>query len=269
MQLPSFARRSALAAAALLVACTQLGSDPTTVDGELGRGTFQYECDSSTRTCTGAAASVFPTRVAVDTRFGLSFVPDDHTVALDSLEPASSNLLEVRDFAWRALKPGTVGIMSRPRGGDLEDYTFMTLERAAGVRFYAGPLGDANVEGTRSLGANDWRSIVTDVELAVGRSRALVAEPEAVDGDVLAGEPLLDFACAADLVELLRPSRRPTWFYLVGKNAGTTTCKLSALGFEQSFVATVDPKPDEPPPDPEDAGTDAASPTDAGEDAQP
>ena len=256
MHLPSSfaARRHRAVAPALLflAACTPVGD--SAVRGELGRGTFQYTCDSSTRDCADGIAVDFPTRVAVGTRFGLSYEPFEGTARLDALEPSSPDLLEVRDYAWRALRPGTVGLMSRPPQGELHDYTFVKLEQAAGVRFFTAPAGqggtgtDAADPSTRSVA---WHQLGDELVLGSQSTVALVAEPEGADGAALAGEPLLDFECdEPGIVNLIRPARRPAYFYLAAAGTGAVRCTLEALGAMQRVDITIEPDPyEEPEPD--------------------
>lgn len=241
--------------------------DPSSVRGELGKGRFQYACDSSTRACDGAFATTFPERIAVETRFDLSFAPFGSVATTTSLEPASEHLLEIRDFAWRAREPGTVGILAVLGDRSLYDYTFVRLEAAAGIRLFVPSTSDPLI----SFGEPDeeWDAVFDSLALIAGEKTELIVEPEATDGSVLAGEPLVDFACETPgIVELVRPARRPARYALQGLARGSAACTIQALGFSQRFQVNVAngqaPQPDAGPDARADAQSDA-SPADAGD----
>ena len=265
MHIPSsFPHWRLVLCAASLAACLD---DASIVRGELGRGTFQYTCDSSTRDCTEGHATVFPERIAVETRFDLSFVSNGGTARTGALEPASERLLEIRDSGWRALVPGTAGILQVRPDRTLEDYTFVTLEPAAYLTVLVGrPLGRQSGLTTDRV---TWETVVGRVELNAGESIPIVVEPTAADGTTLAGEPLLELACdRASIVSLARPTRRPARFALVGESAGATACTLQALGFSERIEITVGqgtgPTVDAGPDPEPDASTDAGTETDGG-----
>lgn len=250
----------------LLAACQP---DPSSVRGELGKGTFQYTCDSSTRICKGGVADKFPGRIAVDTRFDLGFVPNSGTASTGSLQPASEQLLEIRDSSWRAIGSGTVGILDVLPDGSLYDYTFVTIEPATSVRFFieriAQPRGGA---ATEQSDLNAWHDLDALLELQTGRSLKLIAEAQAADGSALAGEALLDFQCTTTgVAELVRPAQRPARFAIAGIGTGTTACTLHALGVARTFEVRVTGAPEQPDGGAEeshDAGTDAAADQDGG-----
>ncbi len=250
----------------LLVACEL---DPSSVRGELGKGTFQYTCDSSTRTCKGGVADKFPERIAVDTRFDLGFVPNSGTASTGSLQPASEQLLEIRDSSWRAIGTGTVGILDVLPDGSLYDYTFVTIEPATSVRFFIERQSQSRAgAGTEQSDVNAWQDLGELLELQSGRSLKLIAEAQAADGSALAGESLLDFECTtAGVAELVRPAQRPARFAIAGVGTGTTTCTLHALGVARTFEVRVTATPEQPDGGAEeshDAGTDAAADQDGG-----
>ncbi len=242
-----------LAGATLLAACL----DPSSVRGELNKGRFLYVCDSSTRECEGGYATTFPSRIAVDTRFNLSFDPFNGAY-VGSLESASERLLASRQASqtgWRALVPGMVGILDLSSNGELVDYTFVRLENANAIQVYAPRRAR---DGFRT--ETEWEAVVGSVALSNGQSTELIVEPVATDGVGLAGEALLDVTCdPPGIVELVRPSKRPARFALQATSVGATTCALTALGFTERFIVRVDGRSPEP-----DGGTDV----DAGMDAE-
>lgn len=252
------------ASALLLSACV---ADESAVRGELGKGLFLYTCDSSTRSCAGGSASVFPARIAVSTRFDLAFETSAGTADTGTLQPASEQLLEIRDSSWRTVRDGTAGILDVLPDGSLYDYTFVTIERATGVQLFlqrAESPGDA----TARSDVSGWDAVGGMIQLAPRSRTNLVVEARASDGAPLAGEALLDFVCdVPGVVELVRPTRRPARFALAALGTGTTTCTLQALGFTQRFAVTVsgdtDP-PDAGPEKPDDGGADAAVAQDGG-----
>lgn len=250
----------------LLLAACQL--DPSSVRGELGKGTFQYTCDSSTRVCKAGVADKFPERIALDTRFDLGFVPNSGTVSTGSLRPASEQLLEIRDSSWRAIGSGTVGILDVLPDGSLYDYTFVTIEPATSVRFFTERSAQARGVGTEQSDLNAWQDLGALLELQTGRSLKLIAEAQAADGSVLAGESLLDFECTtAGVAELVRPAQRPARFAIAGIGTGTTACTLHALGIAHTFEVRVTEAPEQPDGGAEeshDAGVDAAVDPDGG-----
>lgn len=252
------------AGALLLAACL---TDESTVRGELGKGLFQYACDSSTRSCVSGAATVFPERIAVGTRFDLSFETNAGTADTGSLQPASEQLLEIRDSSWRAVQEGTVGILDVLPDGSLYDYTFVNIEPADGVQLYLQRAGSSTDAEERS-DLSGWDAVAARIELASGSRTNLVVEARASDGSALAGEALLDFDCEDPfVVELIRPTRRPARFALGALAAGSTVCRLQALGYTQRFEVTVSGETDPPdagPGDETDAGADAGT-TDGGD----
>ena len=263
-------RSGRLAAATLLLAACL---DPSAVRGELGKGIFQYTCDSSTRSCSNGVATQFPDRIALDTRFDLSFETNGGMATTGTLQPASTQLLEIRDSSWRAVSAGEVGILNVLGDGSLYDYTFVTIEPATSVRFFLERPNDPFATGTWTLTDQEsWDPLGAHVNLKGGESVKLIAEGQAADGAALAGESLLDFSCEdPGVAALVRPTRRPARFELGAVGPGTTTCTIQALGFSDHFEVTVSGHAEEPDPDPKpdsgtepDGGSDGDASTDGG-----
>lgn len=244
-----------------LAACTPVDLDPGTVSGELGNGVFRYDCDSSARRCdSNGSAPEFPARIAVGTRFSLSYEPNGYTsrVSLD-LEPVSTSYLEVRDDGWSVLREGVAGILSRNASGDVYDYMYVELVAANSVRYFS---ADVPEEGGQD---GSWVPLA-DMTLEQGARKQLVVEPLTRQGDPVAGEPLLEFSCDKPVVSLDKPLTRPRRYTLTANAEGEARCTLRALGQVQEFAVTVRSGSTPPPNDAgTDAGSDAAIDSDAGD----
>jgi hypothetical protein len=131
-----------------LVAC---GASDAEVEGNLGQGVFSYHCiddgdpscpdgAKSAATCTGGQTSsptssvtdaCFPSRVALGTRFRLSYVPNAATSQTGNpqLQVVSPAYLEdTEEGLLRALKPGFAGVYTRSTVNDsLLDYTLVKV----------------------------------------------------------------------------------------------------------------------------------------------
>jgi len=115
-----FSYGSAISASLCLAACSSLGDSSTTGrTGDLGHGTFSYQCvdPQQDTACAGAAApSSFPPAVAVHGRFKLAYhasSADPASVGNPTIEPVSKEFLVRLVDELQAIKPGTVNVVVR------------------------------------------------------------------------------------------------------------------------------------------------------------
>lgn len=109
------------------------GCDASNQLGELGNGTFSYDCDSATVCNTQGAANEFPAGIATGSTFRVSF---DNLKAKSAvrLAPISPSFLRKSGDAFVAIREGFGGIAAFDRNDDVIDYLFVKLETPAGLR---------------------------------------------------------------------------------------------------------------------------------------
>ncbi len=138
--------------------------------GELGNGSFWYDCAGPTDAACpdGFRARTFPTAIAVGASFGLAYGPSNGVGRSAVIDVSAPDLISSQSGAFRLVSPGFVSVLARRSGRvvDLLHLDGQLVDRAAIVR------------GGIALNA---------VELELGESVTLGAEPQSALGRTLAG----------------------------------------------------------------------------------
>lgn len=250
--------------------------------GELGHGMFRWDCvDASDPTC---GTGVFPTVVALGSRFDLAFIgsvelPDD--LGSSELEPVSPSRLSTDAGDHVALRPGDVSVVSMA-GGYAVDFVSLRIvpvdELILGEYESAdpGPCDDIDSDGV----CDGTGGVVHDapVELVVGESIDVRARALGDWSDLAGALPYSWESLTPELVGVTRASGRSAELEVYGK--GTAQLLVRAGDFEKIFEYEVQDPPPEPPDETtggetdgsgsgsdSDSGSDSGSDTGSGSDA--
>lgn len=195
--------------------------------GELGNGSFSYDCDSATVCNTQGAADEFPAGIATGSTFRVSF---DNFKAKSAvrLEPISPSYLTKRGDDFVAIREGFGGIAAFDRNDDVIDYLFVKLEKPSGLRV-----------STLSGDARDATSAPVVITGSTG-TRELRVRPRARDGRDLGGVLAFEWTAADPAVVAIDFDRSDSSFATL-RAAGTGRTKVTVVGaaLETTFDVEV------------------------------
>lgn len=144
---------AAFAAGTFVLGCMAKEPDDSQQRGELG-GTFGEECEDPSRNVCNAN----PSRdgVALGSTFTLVYEPKDKTATVERIEPVSEEQLTfASDGRLVAHREGLAGLIVRKPLGDVVDYTFVHVKKAARIILVTPAsdldLGDVSVVGSSEL----------------------------------------------------------------------------------------------------------------------
>jgi len=216
-------------AAALAVATTGCGTP-----GEMGNGTFYYECSGagdSDPACTGwSNRGDIPDRIAVEASFRVTFEPhqsqidtgiDEHSIVV---EPASWQRAAGTNGTFRLLDSGTHSLIARSDEGTTIDYVHVEGRDVAGV----GLLCDVSAD-------------LDPLVLPVGQTAWLVAAAEDQDGWELAGSMDFGWRSQDSAVASVQAGASVRQRGIYGEAAGTTTVEVTVGGTTREVRVEVQP----------------------------
>ncbi|HEU4406582.1 MAG TPA: hypothetical protein VFS43_15050 [Polyangiaceae bacterium] len=229
------ARLTAAAAAfAALAGCDASDYDQSRVEGELGRGDFNYECISPADvaceyrctlfTCQASAtnerASVFPSRVAVGGLFALTYVHEGADASSRyRVVPASPSWVDTPAGAnpsvasaaetFVAKRAGQLAFLARNQAGQVADLLH--------VEFV--PLDHLEV--------NDFGAVTAAVKLSPGESINLQAYPQGVDGRSLGGALSYAWSSSDEAVAAVAVGSASDRVKIEAKAEGTATVRVA------------------------------------------
>lgn len=203
--------------------------------GELGQGVFRWDCvDDSDGTC---GTGVFPSAVAVGSRFGLEFFPDEDLpseIVSFSIDSVSPRLIDTDGGDFVARDRGTVSLLATGDGYGVDFVVIQALPidrieltRASYDRDSSGPTGPVAQVG---------RVIRAEAALFGGHER-------------LAGA--LDYEwdnLTPDMVELYDAADNEVTLF--GVREGVARIAVRAGEYSEIIELTVEEAPPEPEPEP-------------------
>lgn len=163
-----------------LAACGSIKDPAPGTVGELGNGRFSYGCasDSDPMCDGGSGPETRPRRVAIASRFLMTYTPTDETSGSATVVPVSQDFfIESNEFgaSFKAIKAGTGGLLAR-RGDTIVDILHLDITPVVNLQIDAS--GD-------TLGAVEEG--ITALTLPVGRTVRLRALSVDEADETLAG----------------------------------------------------------------------------------
>lgn len=252
-----------LACLALPSACADTPEEPNEERGELGRGTFSYECFGATDLACRTGSPAFPSAVAVGGRFRVEYDPSKGPSPV--VIPASSDSIAALPGGFQVLRPGYAALLAVDSSRRVQDL----------VHVRGATIDEVWVAVDGGLPA-------TKVRVGVGSARVLSAVPVDVYEVALAGALPYEWRSEDPSLVELETLESHDQVQIRGVSAGMTELLVSvgdlefALPVEVTAGAAplpVEPEPDagtqpepfEPPSDGADAGRQRGP--DAGSDA--
>jgi hypothetical protein len=196
-------------------------------EGELGRGSFDYECvESEDAACwDGLSPSGVPSAIAVISRFRLDFTPYQ-PAGVYTIVPASSDRASGAGGELVLLDPGTQAMLARDESDNVVDF----------VLVYGAEVKDLFVSDSKDAEGAPLSSL----EIDQGEMVTFHARPVASNGQTLAGS--LDFSWSIEdegLADLEVDSESSAECTITGQEDGSTDLTLSAAGLEVIFFLKV------------------------------
>lgn len=221
-------RTSALTVA-LAAATTACGTP-----GELGNGTFWYECSGASDgdvACLGwGSRREIPHTLAVEATFRLSFDAHQSQVqaGLDEqaivIEPASWDRAAGGDGSFRLLEPGTHSFIARGDDGTAVDYVHVHGRQATGVELLC-----------------DVTNNFDPLKLTVGQTAWLDASPADTQGAELAGRLTYTWLTHDSSIASLEAGVTTRRRGVRGEAAGATEIHVNAGGATRVVPVEVTP----------------------------
>jgi hypothetical protein len=220
MLLPMMRRGIGLAMTTALLACT--------TEGELQRGTFQYECvleeDSG---CGSLNETSVPSSIAVGGRFRLTFEPYEgtgqHTVTPASTERAVADAMG--DLTL--LDDGAQALLAVNSSDNIVDFLLVNGAEVKDLWVSLDP-GEGSPLGS--------------IEIQQGVDTTLFARPVGADGQTLPGGFVFSWTLGDEGLALLTPSADSSAEVTInGQYEGSTQLTLSVDQLEVTFYLQVEP----------------------------
>lgn len=204
-----------------------MGCVPST-PGELGAGSFTYECEQEgyDPACADSFSNqqTVPAKVAVDAPFEVTFYAgsggDEPGTA--SVIAASSEMIFGSSAGFTFQKPGHGAILARESSGTVIDFLHLQALPVDHLDLRAG--GQA-ASGT--------------LQMEVGDSLLLTAEPEDAQGDILSGALTYTWSSNGDIVDLDVQDYSINQVELVANAEGTVQVTVSAAGRAETIQVVV------------------------------
>ena len=221
-------KRAALAALAVgafgAVACS---SSPSEETGELGNGTFQYPCDTSTVGCDPTNhANVFPTAIASGAKFRVDFQRPDDRADIDSIRPIAKEIIDVSpDGYFTANRPGWGGFYAVNPGSQLVDFSEVRIVMAGNVQLNATPASSFGA----TTSSNNFESLIIDSSTVDTSTFNLYAGIFSTANEILAGEIQIEWKVGDETIASISNPNGHT-ATLTGIKAGKTTLTASGAG---------------------------------------
>jgi hypothetical protein len=217
-----------LAALALFGTACDVDPESNETPGELGEGVFKYECvDAQDEACDGAArASVFPTKVATNSSFDLSYDQFDATSVGPAfvIEPVAEKIASTSGDGFRANAPGTTAFLARQTSdGALVDFVHLRVAAVASL----------------SVVADDEPSLSTTLD--VGESHLLLVSPQGEDDTTLAGSMKYTWTTSDDAVLSLGLVSEGREMEIVAEAPGSAELRVETGGVSKTIAFTVKP----------------------------
>lgn len=184
--------------------------------GELGNGLFTYACDSdSDPMCdSGATGQAMPKRVALGSRFSVTFTATDNASAI--VEPVSEDFLtktETVGASFKAVGAGVGGLLAK-RGETVLDLYHVEISAVDHVQVDASGESIHTVEGISAL------------ELAPGETAELRGFAVDASDQVLAGALSCEWSTADDTVGEILTLATDNVITVQANQPGVTTLRL-------------------------------------------
>ena len=217
--------RALVLAGAAVAGCSPIDPGPTEA-GELGNGRFRYVCAGTTDPYCGdqLEADTFPPAIAVGARFSLRYelnIPGENAV----VEPASRATASKEAEVITLLQAGYVAMLAQTTFGDVVDILHVSGRDVSELEVFSGG-GDVPV---------------SQVELAVGDTVELQANPKDDLGSLLAGSLLYDWRGAdPDGVFRFASANDDRQVTIVGDHAGHGVLTLEAGALTVMVPVVVD-----------------------------
>lgn len=235
-----------------LVATGCIGSGPAPVveeaTGELGHGTFRWDCvDGSDPTC---GTGVFPTAVALGSRFDLEFFKGDElpselgSVTLESVSPGR---LAMEDGDFVATRPGDVSVVAMADGFAIDFISLQILpvddlELGQPSSSEPGPCDDVDHDGV----CDGTGGVVRDpaVDLVAGEVITVRARAMHRWEDLAGALPYTWETLTPSVISIGQSSGRSADIIVHGP--GTARLVVRAGGYEEVFELQAREAPPEP-----------------------
>ena len=200
------------------LALAVLGSCASSASGELGEGTFAYECPAATpgapspdAYCDANPAATAIPEVATGAGFRLSFSQSA------SVQPAAPSLATMGPQGWAIADPGWLGFVAWS-GEVADDYTHVHAQSVASLVWQADPSAEA---------------------LAIGVPVTVAVVPRAADGSTLGGVVACAFTSSDPALSVTSGGARFAQLTAVAAGAATVTARCGGAIGNVSVSATV------------------------------
>lgn len=208
-----------------------IGCVPST-PGELGAGSFTYECEQEgyDPACADSFSNqhTVPAKVAVEAPFEVTFYAtsgsDEPGTA--SVVAASGEMISGSNARFTFVKPGFGAILARESSGTIIDF----------LHIQALPVDHL---GLRAGG----KDVSDTLQMDVGDSLLVTAEPEDAQGAILSGALEYTWSATEDIVSLDVQDYSPNQVELVANAEGTVQVTVSAAGRAQTIQLVIGGQP--------------------------